>query len=181
VSKANTVSVPERKKKAQVWIWRRGTTPSRDPGTPRQQVCILVLLLKTNPDRGGFWQPVTGHVEPGESFAQGALREAREETALSFAGPPIPLGYCFEFEGRWGPAVEEAFALEIGSPMVSGTDFGAGPVGAENPPPRLDPSEHCDFRWCPIPEAAHLLSFDSNREALARLSALLSFTHSDAG
>ena len=40
------------------------------------------LLLKTNKKRGEFWQNVTGSVEEGESFEQGAIREVIEETGL---------------------------------------------------------------------------------------------------
>ncbi len=41
-----------------------------------------VLLLKTNRQRGQFWQNVTGSVENDESFLASALREVQEETQL---------------------------------------------------------------------------------------------------
>ena len=43
-----------------------------------------VLTLERPPEKGGFWQIVTGRIEPGESPAEAALREAREETGLQF-------------------------------------------------------------------------------------------------
>jgi dATP pyrophosphohydrolase len=60
-----------RKKLAIVVItWRAGPTASEKK----------VLMLKVKPDRGSFWQPVTGGIDEGESFVEGALREAEEET-----------------------------------------------------------------------------------------------------
>ncbi len=48
------------------------------------------LLLLENPRRAGFWEPVNGAVEAGETLLEAALREVREE-----AGPELsvrPLG-----------------------------------------------------------------------------------------
>ena len=108
-----------------------------------------VLLLKMIPDRGGFWQPVTGSVEPDESIEDGALREAVEETGLSFQGAPVFLNY--EFECRWGHARESAVALSApeGQPRV-----------------KLDSTEHEAFRWVSPEEAMATLHFESNRKAL---------------
>ena len=39
-----------------------------------------VLLLRRTSARGGFWQPVTGRIEPGENPLDAAARELREET-----------------------------------------------------------------------------------------------------
>ena len=112
-----------------------------------------VLLLKTTPKRGGFWQPVTGKVEPGESVEEGALREAVEETGLDFKGQqPRALGFEFSFEGKWGAAHEHAFALVAPSKEI-----------------RLDPKEHVEFQWLTPKKAQSLLKFDSNREPLALL------------
>jgi ADP-ribose pyrophosphatase YjhB (NUDIX family) len=45
-----------------------------------------VLLVKHKAERGGFWQGKWicpgGQLEPGETLAEGALREVREETHL---------------------------------------------------------------------------------------------------
>jgi 8-oxo-dGTP pyrophosphatase MutT (NUDIX family) len=40
-----------------------------------------------DPWRDPFWVMIGGMVDPGEEFADAAVREAREETALSVAGP----------------------------------------------------------------------------------------------
>ncbi len=140
------------------------TTPQRKKG----QVWILsksddsewrVLLLKTLPERGAFWQPVTGSIEPGESVQKGALREAIEETGL----PPLKniqeLGYEFDFEGKWGPSHEVAFYFETypGCPKVS-----------------LDPREHQGFQWATLTDAVALLRYEPNRQALQILIKKLS-------
>jgi 8-oxo-dGTP pyrophosphatase MutT (NUDIX family) len=39
------------------------------------------------PHFGPFWVMIGGLVDPGEDFAEAAVREAREETALSVDGP----------------------------------------------------------------------------------------------
>lgn len=50
-----------------------------------------VLLFRREDDDGtGFWGPVGGGIEPGESAEHAAVREAREETGLEVAlGPEI--------------------------------------------------------------------------------------------
>src|SRR4030042_1806138 len=43
---------------------------------------IEYLLLKRLPERNGFWQPVTGGVEEGESRDEALHREIMEETGI---------------------------------------------------------------------------------------------------
>ncbi|MGZ3693041.1 MAG: NUDIX hydrolase [Bdellovibrionota bacterium] len=115
-----------------------------------------VLVFRVTEARGGFWQPVTGKVEKGESFLEGALREAEEETGIRFERQPQYLGLEYEFEGRWGPAVERAFFLPIYSPSP--------------PAPKLDRNEHVEFRWVTPEEAIKLVKFPHNKEAIKRVT-----------
>ena len=132
--------------KVQVWIYSRDSRGE-----------VHVLLLKTISERGGFWQPVTGGVEEGESPDAAASREAVEETGLPFKGDPKALNYEFSFDGRWGKARESVYAYEL-------------PKDAhEKLKPRIDPTEHTAYRWLPASQADALLRFDSNKEGLRRL------------
>ncbi|HSN91173.1 MAG TPA: lipoyl(octanoyl) transferase LipB [Anaeromyxobacteraceae bacterium] len=54
-----------------------------------------VLLLRRGPDRGGFWQQVTGRIEEDETPAEAARRELREETGADV--PVVDLGYRHAF------------------------------------------------------------------------------------
>ena len=40
------------------------------------------LMLRRTPERGGYWQGVTGGVEDGETPCETARREIKEETGL---------------------------------------------------------------------------------------------------
>lgn len=48
----------------------------------RRKEDVQFLLLLRTPDRGGFWQTVSGGLERGETAWQTALREVHEETGL---------------------------------------------------------------------------------------------------
>jgi lipoyl(octanoyl) transferase len=127
-----------------------------------------VLLLRRIPQRGGFWQTLTGRQEAGESPLATAAREVYEETGLTPAlSDLIDLRYAHSFAldparipglppGPRAPrfAHETAFALRV-------------PPGTEV---RLDPTEHDAHRWVRIPEALQVLPFPGLRRAV-RLAA----------
>lgn len=96
-----------------------------------------VLLLKRTEARGGFWQPVTGHVEAGEAPLDAARRELTEETGLQLA--PQPLDY------------EHVFALGDTQPpkLIRETAF----VVRTDGDVRVDASEHSEAAWLSVDEA----------------------------
>jgi len=112
-----------------------------------------VLLLKRTAARGGFWQPVTGRVEPGESEAQAAARELKEETGAS--GAVVDLAYEQTF--AWGentpPRLARAHAFAA--------DWPGGEV-------RLDAAEHDAFAWLSPQAALERVPFAGLREAVRR-------------
>jgi 8-oxo-dGTP pyrophosphatase MutT (NUDIX family) len=129
--------------KVQVWLWAR-------VGGARR-----VLLLKLRPERGGFWQPVTGSVDQGESFDAAAARELGEETGF-ISGGAKRLGCEFGFWNGKQPFWEVVYHAEAPN------EFAA----------QLDTREHVDSRWVSVDEAMGLLKHESNREALRRLRSL---------
>lgn len=143
-------------KKALVWVF---AYTMDDPTEVR------VLILKRPANQGGYWQPVTGKVEDGETVAEGALREAHEETGLKFPFPIIPLDYAFEYQSRWkaengiAPLIrEEGFALRVDLNPDSSL-----------PTPTIDSVEHESYEWVSIPVAERRIRYDSNRRALEQL------------
>ena len=144
--------VTARRLKVQVWVyWVQKSL------NPREPVRTSFLLLRTQPDRGAFWQPVTGGVEKGETPESAALREAFEETGLAPARPIFQIGAPFEFESRWGPALEFPFGCEVGEHQ-------------DRPPEvQLDVREHDQSVWVSAEEALKRLRFESNSMILADL------------
>jgi lipoyl(octanoyl) transferase len=114
-----------------------------------------VLLLRRRPERGAFWQILTGRIEPGESPLQTAAREVHEETGFAPRLDELrDLDYvhCFALGDRVPPLFvqETAFAVRVdGEPRLS--------------------DEHDQHRWCPPREALEMLPFAGLRRAV-RLS-----------
>ena len=95
-----------------------------------------VLLLKTNKRRGGFWQNVTGSVEPYERFYKAALREVWEETGLCdddiFAFIDLKLEHRF-LSRKGSPVTEKSFAIVVDEQAI-----------------KIDAKEHQSYKWVPI-------------------------------
>ena len=132
---------------------------------PHQKVQVYVftdaeprqyLLLCYSGEKGGYWQPVTGSVEEGESLAQAALRESDEETGI--AGDLVETGYTFDFHSYGKDHRETVFGLR-----ASATSDGA-------PPPVVLSHEHQAFQWCSFEEALSLIRWDSNKTGLRALA-----------
>lgn len=119
-----------------------------------------VLLLKLIPERGGGWHPITANVHDDEKLLDCAKRETFEETGISSKeGEWIDLDFSFEYEGRWGHAVESVYALILKN---------------KNSDIEIDSSEHTDFKWLSIDLADQELVFEPQRQALEKLKCIRS-------
>jgi dihydroneopterin triphosphate diphosphatase len=125
---------------------------------------IDVLLLE-RADRG-YWQSVTGSLDPGETITQTAAREVGEETGIdasvhilrnwqqscSYEIYPI-------WRHRYAPGItqntEHVFSIEVPSRV----------------PVQLAPREHLQSVWLSVDKAASLCFSASNREAILALPA----------
>jgi 8-oxo-dGTP pyrophosphatase MutT (NUDIX family) len=117
---------------------------------------IEYLLLKRLPERNGFWQPVTGGVEEGETLTEALRREIREETEIENLVRVIEDIYYFEFSDP-NLNKEYVFGVEVASTEVV----------------VLDGEEHSEYRWCSIKDALQLLNWKENKEALEKLNTML--------
>lgn len=116
------------------------------------------LLLRTNEKRGSFWQNVTGKIEDGETFEEGGLREAIEETGLDITHivDIIGLGLSFDFTDQRGRKVhEECFLIILDQKWKI----------------KIDPHEHEEFKWVSLQEinresVKHLSNFETLEKAI---------------
>lgn len=105
-----------------------------------QEVLIVVrrgeefLVVHRSPENDAYWHQIAGGVEEGETYAEAAVRELREETGLEAAVEQLDAPFVYE------TVHVETFVAEA-------------PAGWE---PTLD-WEHDDHRWLPREEAAELL------------------------
>ncbi len=119
---------------AEPWAAATGWhVPARDAAISRRAGRVIVidpagrvlLLHGIDPQRPGepYWITVGGGAKPGESLAQAAARELREESGI--AAEPADLGDPvwhavaeFPFDGRRYRQEEDFFALRVGSAEV---------------------------------------------------------------
>jgi dihydroneopterin triphosphate diphosphatase len=120
----------------------------------------VLLLERITPP--GWWQSVTGSLEPGESPWQAAVRELHEETGLAADGL-VDLGVSQRFEiapawrHKFAPGVtenlEHAFAIELAAPVEV----------------CLDAGEHLCAEWLPSAGALQRASSHTNRAVIELL------------
>ncbi len=129
-----------------------------------------VLLLHRKPERGNFWQPVTGTIDAAESPLDTARREIVEETGQR--GEPHPLD------------LTQSFMIE--SPYLASKGYVAPIIASEicfetridsRLPVRIDPLEHDEWGWFTLAEAYERIQWTDDREAFERLASLVSTTN----
>jgi len=98
---------------------------------------VLVIRRAPGVPHPGYWAPLSGRVEPGESQAEAVVREVREEVGLRVrAGRKV--WECTTHDGR--------FLLHWWTAILDGDSAEVTP----------DPREVSDFRWIEPAEFARL-------------------------
>lgn len=125
---------------------------------------ISILMLKTIPVRGGFWQCVTGKVEPGEEDIDAAYREFEEETGLGRSQVRnVQLDvYSFTFTKKGKEFTETVFGFEIDRSAVINLTSNVYP-------------EHTEYAWLTPEEAMQKAGYESQVSSISRL--LMSLTN----
>jgi len=115
----------------------------------------IFLLLKRHPDRGGFWQPVTGGVEADEDLKVAALREMEEETGIKDTIKVLENVHYFEFEpnGGYDWTKEYVYGVQVNEKIEA-----------------VISDEHTELKWCSLKEALELLKYESNREGFRKIA-----------
>lgn len=108
------------------------------------------LLVRAKAERPEWVLP-KGHIEPGETPQQAALREVREETGAE--GEVVAFVGTSEFAGRDGPARAAYYLVRF----------------VRSAPPLEDR----EVRWCSYQEARRLLTFADTRDILGQAHARL--------
>jgi lipoyl(octanoyl) transferase len=124
-----------------------------------------VLLLHRRPERGNFWQPITGSIEDGELPIDTARREMTEETGHS--GDPEALDLQQSF------MIESQFLAAKYPPPIIATEIG---FSVEVPPGlivRMDAAEHDAYGWFTFAEAYEKIRWTDDREALEKVESRL--------
>lgn len=127
----------------------------------------ILLLERVSPP--GFWQSITGSLEPGETPPQAAVREVAEETGIVVAPGQLDdwqRSNRFEIRPEWrhryDPAVthniEYVFSLQVDDDQAI----------------RLAEGEHRALLWLPLHAAAEKVFSWTNRAAILQLPAWLS-------
>ena len=120
-----------------------------------------VLLLHRKPERGNFWQPITGSIEDGELPPATARRELNEETGNDAEPEDIGLQQSF--------MIESHFLSAQFPPPVIATEIGFAARVNAGATIRMDAEEHDAFGWFTFADAYERIRWSDDREALEQL------------
>ena len=124
-----------------------------------------VLLLHRKPERGNFWQPITGSIEDGETPIETARREILEETGNRREPDPLDLEQSFMIESQY-------LAARHSGPIIA-SEIGFVAELPSSATIHIDADEHDSFGWFTFDEAYETIRWSDDREALERLERLL--------
>ena len=112
--------------------------------------------------RERIWALPKGHIDDGESAAETAMREVREETGVEGALVEklgdIRYVYTASWEGASGERIFKVVSFFL-------LRAGRGRIGEIDEAMRIEVAE---ARWLPLDEAPRLLSYDGERKMAAK-------------
>jgi 8-oxo-dGTP pyrophosphatase MutT (NUDIX family) len=130
---------------------------------------IKYLLLKRHPEKGEFWQPITGGLEEGETKIETLKREIIEETGIKSIIKIIENVHYYEF---LDPSLIEYFKRHRRA-CNHVKEYAFGVEVSSDEKVVLDGKEHSEYRWCGFEEALKLLKWKGNKEALEKLNEII--------
>ncbi|MFI1734723.1 NUDIX domain-containing protein [Streptomyces acidicola] len=139
-----------------------------EPGQRDAVVAVLrrgdrVLVIERGPEarRSGYWAPLSGKVEPGESQAEALVREVREEVGLKVS----PLAKVWESETDDRQFRLHWWTADVGEGQRQGEGEGDGEGEVV-----MQPGEVSDARWVTVEEFLALEpTFAQDREFFERV------------
>jgi dihydroneopterin triphosphate diphosphatase len=120
----------------------------------------VLQLLRQQPE--GFWQSVTGSLNPGETPLEAARRELREETGLDGETDLTDGGFINRYpihpawRHRYAPEVQENTEYVFHLALTGPCDISLSP-------------EHVDSRWLPREQAAEAAGSATDKAAILAL------------
>ncbi len=113
----------------------------------------LLLIKHTN---GGHWSFPKGHVEPGETEVQTALREIREETGLE-----VQIDTSFREVVSYSPRKDTLKSVVYFLAWVKSREL------------HPQPEEVSQVKWVEISLAPKWLNYDNDRQLVNRVKAII--------
>ncbi len=127
----------------------------------------LQVLIIERADHPGWWQSVTGSLEPGETPEHAAIREVAEETGLNARAHVLAdWAYSNVYE------IYDCYRHRYPPDTTHNTEHVFGLTVPETVPVKLAENEHLAWQWLPWREAAERCFSPSNAEAIRRLGEL---------
>lgn len=136
----------------------------------KQPVSVLIVIYDNNrqilllerADKPGFWQSVTGSLEPGETIEQTAKRELAEETGI-YSNDILnwQQSSIYEIYPHW----RHRYAPGV----IYNTEYIFSLCVTAETPILLSPREHLNYIWCSPEQAVDKVFSPSNRSAILQL------------